>query len=120
MSRAISQIRYSSGKRNDRFMRGDLEYAVGRRIDNRPARSHVLFAEFFDNLRPRGRLVAERFAADARFERIHDFCWEAVRVDRKRLFEMNARHLPVARGGVLAGRSERTLSIRAGGLRVRR
>ena len=36
---------------NNVFMRGDLKHAVGRRIDDRLTRSHVLRAEVRDNLR---------------------------------------------------------------------
>ena len=102
-------------ERDDFFVRGDLEDAVGGGVDDRRAGAHVLVAEFLDDLGAGGGLVAERAAAGAAFEFAHDVGREAVRVERKRLGEMDADHLPVAGGGVLAGRGERALAVGAGG-----
>ena len=52
----------------DVFVRGDLEHAVGRRVDDRLARAHVLGAEPLDDLGARGGDVAERAATDAPLE----------------------------------------------------
>ena len=48
------------GKRDHLFVRGDLEDAVGRGVDDGRARAHVLFAQFLDDLGARGRHVAQR------------------------------------------------------------
>ncbi len=57
-----------------------LKNAVGRRVDDRLARAHVLFAELLDNLGSGSSAIAERAAADAAFELLHDLGRKAVRV----------------------------------------
>ena len=66
-------------ERDHFFVRGDLEDAVGRSVDDRRAGAHVLVAEFLDDLGAGGRTVAERAASDAALELVHDFRREAVR-----------------------------------------
>ena len=61
-------MRYSSAIGIDVLVRGDLEHAVGRRVDDRPAGAHVLGAEPIDDLGARRDDVAERAAADAPLE----------------------------------------------------
>ena len=57
------------GHRDDVFVRGDLEHAVGRRVDDERAGPHVLRAELVDDLRARRGLVAEDAASRAARER---------------------------------------------------
>ena len=102
-------------ERDHFLMRGDLEDAVGRRVDDRRAGAHVLLAQFLDDLGAGGGLVAERPAADAAFELAHHLGREAVRVQRERLGEVNADHFPMAGGGVFAGRSQGAVAVSAGG-----
>src|SRR5450759_4076463 len=82
---------------------GDLEDGIGRRVHDRPAARHMLVAELVDDAGARGREVAEHPAADGPCERLHHVRRKAVRVRRKRAFEDDAHHLPVAGGGVFAG-----------------
>ena len=107
-------------QRDDFFVRGDLEDAVGRGVDDRRAGAHVLLAQFLDDLGAGGGLVAERAAADAALEFVHDLGREAVRIERKRLVQMDADHFPVAGGRVLAGRRQRAAAVGAGGRAGRR
>ena len=60
-------------------MRGHLEHAVGGSVDDRLAGAHVLFAELLDDLGSRSGVIAERAAADASLELLHDLGREAVR-----------------------------------------
>ena len=53
-------------ERNRLLVRRDLEDGVGRRVDDPLARLLVLLAELLDDLRARGRLVAEHAARGAR------------------------------------------------------
>ena len=102
-------------QRNYFLMRRILEDAVGRSINNGRTRSHVLGAEFGDDLGARGRLVAERAASDAAFELVHDFAREAVRIQGEGLIEDDSRHFPMAGGRVLAGRRQRAAAESARG-----
>jgi hypothetical protein len=97
-------------------VRGHLEDAIGRGVDDRRPRAHVLRAQFLDDFGSRGGLVAQRAARDAALEFVHDLARETVRIKRERLLQMDARHLPMARGGVLAGRRQRAAPERSGGL----
>ena len=100
-------------------MRRDLEDAIGRGVDDGRAGAHVLLAQFLDDLGAGCGFVAERAAADAALEFIHDFAREAVREKRKRLFEMDAGHLPMACGRVFARRGQSTAAECSGGGRDR-
>ena len=62
--------------RNHVLVRGDLKHAVGRRVDDRLARAHVLGAELVDDFRPRRGVVAKRASPDALFERVDQLRWE--------------------------------------------
>src|ERR1017187_9503749 len=80
----------------------------------------MLRAQFLDDLSSRGGLVAECAARDAALELVHDLAREPVRIERKRLLKLDASHLPMARGGVLAGRGQSAAPERSGRLRGRR
>ncbi len=97
-------------ERNHFFVRGDLEDAVGRGVDDRRAGAHVFFAQFLDDFGSGRGVIAERAAADVAFELVHDLGRKTVRVERKRFRQMNADHLPVAGGGVFPGGRQRTFS----------
>src|SRR5215510_2113344 len=49
---------------NHVFVRGNLEYTVTRRINNRFSRANMFFAELFNDFRPRSRLVSNSFSAN--------------------------------------------------------
>ena len=66
-------------ERDHLFVRGHLEDAVGRGVNDGRAGAHVLGAQFLDDLGARGGLVAQRAAADAPLEFVHDFRRETVR-----------------------------------------
>ena len=85
-------------------MGGDLEHRVGRGVDDRLAGLQVLGAQLLDDLGARGGLVAEHAAADGLGEGVDHLGREAVGVGREGLVEDDPHHLPVAGGGVLAGR----------------
>ena len=82
--------------------------------------AQVLLPELGDDLGARGRHVAQHRMSDRRLERVDDLWREPVRVQRERLIQLDAHHLPVARGGVLAGRSLRRSSVRGPGRRRHR
>ena len=60
------------GHRHDVFVRGDLEHAVGRRVDDERAGPQVLGAELVDDRRAGRRLVAEHAAAGQARELVDD------------------------------------------------
>ena len=104
-------------QRNHFLVRRDLKHAVGRGVDDRRAGPHVLLAQLLDDLGARRRLVAERAAARcASRTRSITSRRKSVREQRKRLLQMNAGHLPMPGGGVLAGRRQRAASESARGL----
>ena len=67
------------GDRHDLFVRGDLEDAVGRRVDDQRAGAHVLGAELVDDLGAGRGLVAEHAAAGAARELGDDLRRKPVR-----------------------------------------
>ena len=73
-SYASSQIRYSSGDGDHVLVRGDLEHAVGRRVDDGRPRAHVLRAQLLDDLacptRPRCRSSAGRCSASKSLDQL--------------------------------------------------
>ena len=90
--------------RHDVLVRGNLEDAVGRRVDDRRSGAHVLGPELVDDRGARGRLVPERVAPDALLEWRHHVRRKAVRKDRKRTIEDEPHQLPVPGHRVLARR----------------
>ena len=102
--------------RNNLFVRGNLEDAVGGGVHNRRAGLHVLRAQLFDDLRPARRFVAQRLAAHRPLELFHHLGRKTVGIGRKGFLHVQARHLPVAGGGVFAGRGQRRLAV--GGSRM--
>ena len=64
---------------------------------------------------PDAALLPSDDASDAALEFLHHLGRKSVRVQRKRLVEVNADHLPVPGGRVFAGRGQRAASVRAGG-----
>ena len=103
-------------ERDDFFVRGHLEDAVGGSVDDGRAGAHVLRAQLFDDFRAGGGLIAQRAAGDAALELVHDFARESMRVERERLVQVDARHFPMAGGGVLAGRGQGAAAERSGRL----
>ena len=107
-------------QRNHLFVRGYLEDAVGRRVDDGRARPHVRSPQFLDDLGARSGLVAERAAPGAPLEFTHDIGRKAPRKERERLGEVDTRHFPMPRGSVLARRAQGAFAIGgSGGLRRR-
>src|SRR4029079_2227580 len=68
-------------------------------------RALMLLAEFLDDLRAGGRLVAEHAAAGAVHERIDHVVRQALRVGRGGRLSDDAHQLPVARRRVLSLRA---------------
>jgi len=99
------------------FVGGNLEDAVAGSVNDGFAGADVLFAKLLDDFGAGGRLVADGFAADARFESADDFRREAVFVHRKSLIEPHAGHFPVAGSGVFAWRVRGALAVGGEGQR---
>src|ERR1700733_10797711 len=85
-------------------MRRDLKDTVAGCVNDRLACSNVLFAKLLDDFGAGGGLVTDRAAANLLFERFDDFALKAVRINREGLIEPDARHFPVTRRRVFAGR----------------
>jgi hypothetical protein len=90
--------------RDDVLVRRDLEHRVRARVHDRLACGDVLVAELLDDDRPRRCEVAQPAVAGLARERVHDLDRKAIRIDGERVRQSHPHHLPVARGGVLAGR----------------
>ena len=88
--------------RDDPFVGGHLKDRVGRRIEDRATRLHVLVAEFVDDLGARGGHVAQRRLADDRGERVDHVLRETLRIGRERDGRDDARHLPMTGDRILA------------------
>jgi hypothetical protein len=83
-------------------VRGDLEHAVGARVDDRRARGEVLGAVALDHLGAARDHVAEVRPAGGRVEGVHHLGREALD-DLERRGRDQAHELPVPRDRVLAG-----------------
>src|SRR5262245_38037219 len=68
-------------------------------------------SEFLDDLRTGSRLVTQRGAPDMVLELVHHVSRESAWIHRKRFVQMNAGHLPVTSGRVLAWRGKRAAAI---------
>jgi hypothetical protein len=97
--------------RNHFLVRGHLEYAVRRRVDDRRAGAHVLLAEPLNDLGAGGRAIAEDPAAYAPLELVQHLAREAVRVQGEGSFQLNTGDLPVSGGRVLARRGGRATPV---------
>ena len=102
------------GHRHNGLVRGDLKHAVGRGVDDRKPGRHVLGAQVIDDRGTRGHHIADRRAANARFEGLDQFRGEPLRKGRERALEHNPHQLPMAGDRILAGRSFRHAAERAG------
>ena len=102
-------------QRNHPFVRGDLEHAVRRGVDDGFAGADMLVPQALDDLRAACYAVAERPAADGLLEPAHQVCRKAVRIGAERLVQVMPRHLPVAAGGILGMRALRAAAIGARG-----
>src|SRR6185436_16491898 len=71
------------------------------------------------DLRAGRRAITDRATADPLFELIHDLRRKSMRKQGEWLVEVNADHLPMSRGCVLAGRRERAASKSRGRRRIR-
>src|SRR5882762_6817720 len=98
--------------RHNRFVGGNLENAVARRVHNRLPGTHVLFAQLLDNFRSRGRLIPNRFLANPPLKFLNHFRRKSVFVHRKRLLQPHSRHLPMSCRRIFSRRMGRTLSVR--------
>ena len=89
--------------RNHLFMRSDLKYRVGRSVDDRLARSYVLFAKLFDYFGARSGHIAEHAGnASLGYTLVHDRGGKSVWISRKCLLQNDAGHFPVARRRIFA------------------
>ena len=91
-------------ERNGLLVRGDLEDRVGGGVDDPLAGALVLLAEPLDDLGARCGDVADDPAPRRLAERVDHVVRKAIRVRGHRLLGDHAHQLPVAGGGVLAGR----------------
>src|SRR5690606_15758836 len=86
----------------DLLMGGDLENAVGRRVDDGLAGAHVLLAQLIDDGSAGGGLVAQHPASDGGRKGVDYFTGKPVGIDGKRPIEDDAGQFPVTRRRVLA------------------
>src|SRR5450432_1417608 len=107
-------------KRDHLFVRGDLEDAIGGRVDNGRPRAHVVGAQLLDDLGAGSRPVTQRTAAGPPLELAYDLGRKTVRKKREWFGEMDAHHFPMAGSGVLTRRGQRAFSVCGRGLRNRR
>ena len=91
-------------------MRGHLEHAVGRRVDNRLAGTDVFFAQLLDDLGAGCGAVAQRAASDALLEFLQHLGRKSMREQGEGFCQMNANHFPMAGSGVFSRRCERALT----------
>ena len=77
-------------------MRGNLEYRIGGRVDNRRAGAHVFFAELVEDHRARRRLVAERLSPNAFLVLFDHVRRKSVRVCAKRIGNDESHHFPMS------------------------
>ena len=82
--------------RDDVLVRGDLEHAVGRRVDDPAAGPAMLVAELLDDLRAGGGHVAEHPAAGRRREGVDHVVGKPVRERRKWALQDDPRSSPSA------------------------
>ena len=107
-------------KRDRLLVRGDLKDGVGGRIDDPLAGPLVFLAELFDDVRPRGGLVAEHPAPRPVGELLDDLERKSMWEGRHRLWRDDPHELPVARGRVLALRALEQPSRDGRSMRLRR
>ena len=86
-------------------MRGDLEDAICRGINDGRTGADVLITEFGDDFGAGSGLVAEGAATDAVLEGLHEGRVKALRIEGERFVEMDADHLPMPGGRVFTGGS---------------
>ena len=60
------------------LMRGKLKNAIGRCVEDRKASTHMLFAQFFDDLCAGSSLVADDFASNGLFEGFYEVKGKAM------------------------------------------
>src|SRR5205085_4124661 len=88
---------------NHLFVRGDLKDRIGGSIDDGLACADVLLAKLLDDLRARGRNVAENAGNICLFDKaVNNLRRKALRVSREGMFENDSGHLPMPGRGVLA------------------
>ena len=85
-------------------MRGYLEHAVRRGVNDKVAGAEMLLSVVVYHRRAGVRLVAKHAAPGLFFEFTYDLIGEAVREGRHRGGRDYTRYLPVTDGGILAAR----------------
>ena len=85
-------------------MRGNLEHAVCRGIDDKAAGLLLFPPVVLDDLCSGIRLVAENFPAEGFFQPGNEIGREAIGIRRHRAFRDNARDFPMPCRGILAAR----------------
>src|SRR5882757_6044981 len=93
-------------------MRGNLKYAVARRVDDGFAGAHMLFAQLFYDFGSGGRFVAESLSADQTLEFSNQIGRESIFVDWERLVQPDACHFPMSGSGVFTGRMRCSFAVR--------
>src|SRR5260221_619225 len=70
-------------KRYNFLVRGELKNTVRRCIEDRTRCTKMLFTEFLDDSRARGRLIAEDLAPDGAFKLLHKLVRKSARIGGK-------------------------------------
>ena len=89
-------------QRHDVFVRRDLEDAVSRCVHDERAGAHVVGPELVENLRARGRLVAQHATSGLPRELTDDLWRKPEGKDGKGAIEDDAHQLPMAGHGILS------------------
>ena len=89
--------------RNDLFMRGNLEHAVGGSIDNRFAGGEMFRAKRIKNLRPGSRNIPKNLPPGSAGKFRDDLFGKTARIGWKRLFQDQSHHFPMAGRGIFSG-----------------
>ena len=92
-------------------MRSDLEDRVGGRVDDRRPGAYVFLTQLLEDLGAGSRLVAKRRTSNAGFECVHHFRRKPIRIQGKRFGKVDADHLPMAGGCILAGGRQRATPV---------
>src|SRR5215813_130105 len=85
------------------LVRGDLEYGIGRRVNDRLTSLHVLFAKVFDDFSPAGGKVSE-YSRDLCLadELIDHRFGKTIWIGGECALQNDSRHLPMTRRRVFA------------------
>src|SRR5260370_37879944 len=92
-------------------MRGNLENAVDRRVDNELAGAHMFCSTLLDDLGTRCGFIPQRTAPNLFFKLRDYFARKTVGISRERLIQPNTRHLPMTSGRIFPRRVRYAFAI---------